>query len=124
MRYTKSQQAAGFVMAVAVAAILLFSVARIGQDAGGAGTHQTPAERGAAVFAGNCADCHYTDSRETKIGPGLAGLFQRDGLPVSGRAPTAEHVRNQIRNPYENMPAFPGLSGDEVDGVIAYLKTL
>ena len=126
MRVTQNQRAAGTVIAVAVAAIVLFAAARSGPESGGhtRGTQQTPEALGQAVFADNCAGCHYTDSLETQKGPGLKALFQRETLPASGREPTAEHVRNQIRNPYQDMPAFPGLTEAQVDGVVAYLKTL
>jgi mono/diheme cytochrome c family protein len=123
---TQNQRVAGTVIAVATAAIVLFAAARSGPESAGhtRGANQTPVELGAAVFANNCAGCHYTDSLETKKGPGLKALFQREVLPASGRKPTAENVRSQIRNPYQDMPAFTGLSEGEVDGVIAYLQTL
>ena len=108
MRVTQNQRAAGTVIAVAVAAIVLFAAARSGPESGGHthGAHRTPAELGRAVFADNCAGCHYTDSLETQKGPGLKALFQREVLPASGRTPTAGNVRRQIRDPYKNMPAF------------------
>jgi len=126
MRVTQNQRVAGTVIAIASAAIVLFAAARSGPESGGHthGTHETPVELGQAVFADNCAGCHYTDSLETKKGPGLKALFQREVLPASGREPTAANVRSQIRDPYKDMPAFTGLPEAQVDGVVAYLKTL
>jgi cytochrome c2 len=81
-------------------------------------------QQGSAVFSESCAMCHYTDKKETKVGPGLAGLFSRDELPVSKRPVTEENVRSQIRSPYENMPDFAEMPKEKVDALLAYLKTL
>lgn len=81
-------------------------------------------QKGADLFAQSCSMCHFTDKKETKVGPGLKGLFDRESLPVSGRPVTAEAIRSQLRSPYENMPAFKDLSKDQVAALIAYLKTL
>jgi mono/diheme cytochrome c family protein len=40
--------------------------------------------RGAGLFSKDCAACHYTDSKETKAGPGLKGILSGETLPVSG----------------------------------------
>lgn len=61
-----------------------------------------------------CVQCHYTDSRKTKVGPGLKGLSPRDRLPVSGREVTKENVRRQLKTPYGDMPlGRPPHSGKE-----------
>jgi len=80
---------------------------------------------GAVTFRTNCTGCHNADSDETKIGPGLAGLFGRDALKVGGKPVTRENVRGQITAPAEAMPSFEGyLSGNELDDLVAYLETL
>ncbi|MFW6115218.1 MAG: c-type cytochrome [Thermodesulfobacteriota bacterium] len=72
-----------------------------------------------------CSNCHHADSGETKIGPGLKGLFKRDKLPVSERKATEENVRKQLEVPYRNMPSFAGrLTEEQVDQLIDYLRTL
>jgi len=72
-----------------------------------------------------CVQCHFTDSRETKIGPGLKGLFGRDKLPVSGREVTEENVKRQLKTPYDDMPSFADrLTEEQRDRLVAYLKTL
>jgi cytochrome c len=82
-------------------------------------------ERGEAIFARNCEICHSADSREARMGPGLAGLFARDGLPSSRRPVTRDNVREQIVAPAGSMPSFEGrLSQDELDDLLAYLETL
>ena len=83
-------------------------------------------EEGSELFRNKgCAHCHFTDSNETKVGPGLAGLFQLDKLPMSGREVTEENVRKQLVNPYENMPSFADrLTEQQIDQIISYLKSL
>lgn len=72
-----------------------------------------------------CSRCHFTDALETKIGPGLQGLFGRAELPVSGRPVNEENVKRQLEDPYENMPPFAQrLTSDERARIISYLKTL
>lgn len=95
------------------------------------GTKATAAEaddavvqEGAELFARNCSGCHFTDTTETRIGPGFKGLFQQDQLPTSRKAVTAENIRAQIKSPVGNMPPFPDLTDEQIDALVAYLKTL
>jgi uncharacterized membrane protein len=81
-------------------------------------------QAGVDLFAESCAMCHFTDSTETKVGPGLKGLFQREALPVSQKPVTAEAVADQLKTPFENMPAFPDLTDEEIASLVAYLRTL
>ncbi|MBW2000735.1 MAG: cytochrome c [Deltaproteobacteria bacterium] len=81
-------------------------------------------ERGAAIFRRHCADCHYTDKRATKIGPGLYGLLKEEKLPSSGRSATVENVRRQIRDPVNVMPPFKNLTEEEIRALTAFIKTL
>lgn len=89
-------------------------------------TAELPSEQGAMLFQKKgCVGCHFTDSRETKFGPGLKGLFDRQRLPESGRPATAINVRRQLINPYQKMPSFAGkLSEKQIESLIEYLKTL
>jgi len=82
------------------------------------------ARQGAVVFNQNCADCHYADKAENKIGPGLKGLFKREKLPVSGRPVTDANVRKQVKTPFQNMPAFGELPEGDMDSLMAFLNTL
>jgi cytochrome c2 len=86
---------------------------------------------GKALFMANCASCHnpYKDA----TGPALNG--------VSGRVPSKDWIYKWIKNPAAvissgdkyandlyikwkktNMTAFPGLSTEEVDAIIAYVE--
>jgi mono/diheme cytochrome c family protein len=88
------------------------------------GIAEGPAAEGAIVFQQNCSACHQTDSTATKIGPGLKGIFKRDKFPVSGQAASEENFRKQLITPFSKMPPFGHLPPDQVDALVAYLKTL
>ena len=80
---------------------------------------------GETLFATNCTNCHNSDSTELKIGPGLAGLFERAELPSSGKPVTRENVRAQIVTPLRNMPSFQSYISDEgLTDLLAYIETL
>lgn len=85
---------------------------------------QGNADRGKSLFEAKCTGCHYSASTETKMGPGLKGIFARSTLPVSGLPATEEDVRKQLSSPYQKMPSFSSLPEGDVDALIAYLKTL
>jgi mono/diheme cytochrome c family protein len=83
-----------------------------------------PATAGAAVFEHYCSACHIPDSTENKLGPGLKGLFERSGLPVSGRPVTEAAIRNQLIRPFRSMPPFKSIPEDELKALLEYLRTL
>jgi len=94
-----------------------------------AGQNAAPgdATAGKAVFMKNCNLCHYADKTDSKIGPGLKGLFKAKELPKSHRPVSDANVREQIENgnPRKGMPPFgKKLSKADVDNVIAFLKTV
>jgi cytochrome c2 len=83
-----------------------------------------PAAEGAMVFKQSCSVCHLTDSTTIKIGPGLKGIFKLDKFPASGQPVSEENLRNQLITPFDKMPPFGHLPPEQVDALIAYLKTL
>lgn len=120
-RYSSAGAAAGWIgIAALFAAMLVVSTHPA------FGSAQDAAKAGAQVFESQgCAGCHFTDSRETKIGPGLKGLFKSEKLPASGRPATEENVRAQLISPYKSMPSYKDrLTQQQTDELIAYLKTL
>jgi uncharacterized membrane protein len=80
--------------------------------------------QGAELFGSRCSLCHFTDKSETKIGPGFKGLFQRDQLPVSQKPVTEDAITSQLKSPVGKMPPFPDLSPEQIQALIAYMKTL
>jgi len=79
--------------------------------------------KGKTVFEA-CAVCHNPDSTETKMGPGLKGLFKRAKLK-NGQKVTDATVRARIDEGGGGMPAYKDMLTDgEKNDLIAYLKTL
>ena len=81
-------------------------------------------ENGAEIFAGLCSSCHRADVGDSKLGPGLKGLFRLPALPHSRKPVTEENIRQQLVRPALSMPSFARLSDQEIADLMAYLKTL
>ncbi len=73
---------------------------------------------GQQVFQANCSACHNL-SAETKVGPGLAGLFERAELP-NGSPVNDETIKEWIKTGGGDMPSL-SLFEDELKALIAYL---
>jgi mono/diheme cytochrome c family protein len=82
------------------------------------------AEKGASFYSANCLSCHYTDTEDKKVGPGLKDLFNREKLPFSGRPATVENIKQQLLRPELVMPSFTKMTEQEMADLIAHLKTL
>ena len=83
------------------------------------------AREGALVFINNgCADCHYTDKTQMKVGAGLKGLFLMEKLASSGWPVTEENVKKQILKPAKAMPAYPNLTEKDLQALITFMKSL
>jgi cytochrome c len=81
------------------------------------------AAKGKDVFD-QCSVCHNADSEETKVGPGLKGLFKHDKLK-NGKPVNEANVRDMINSGGNGMPSYADqLSEQDKNDVIAYLKTL
>jgi cytochrome c len=87
------------------------------------GAKSGDAAKGKQVF-GQCTPCHYADRTTKKVGPGLKGLFQHQKL-VNGKPVTEENVRALIGAGGHGMPGYKDLlTSDEMNNLVAYLKTL
>ena len=84
---------------------------------------QGDAAKGQAAFEQRCMVCHFNDSAEKKIGPGLAGI--KDGKLPSGKDATAEAVMENLNKGGNGMPAFEQmLSEEEKVNIVAYVLSL
>ena len=82
------------------------------------------AAKGKEVFD-QCSVCHNSDSADVKVGPGLKGLFKKDKMSTTGKAPTDANVTAKINEGGNGMPAYKDILSDaDRANVIAYLKTL
>ncbi|WPP50760.1 family 16 glycoside hydrolase [Catalinimonas niigatensis] len=73
----------------------------------------TMLERGALVYQKNCTSCHGLEKQgNLPTFPALTDLQQNE-----------EEIRNILRQGQGIMPSFPQLSKDEIDAVIAFVKS-
>lgn len=98
-------------------------------------TQVSPVERGKELFSKQgCTACHSTGDNKL-VGPGMAGLFGKEVQLTDGRTVTADenYIRKSLMEPNADvvegfnqlMPTFKGqLSDDEVNHLIAYIKSL
>jgi mono/diheme cytochrome c family protein len=81
--------------------------------------------RGKTVFQQKCSVCHYDNSEQKKIGPGLKGLSKRGTFSVNGNKITDDSLKAWIENGDQLMPPFKDvLEPGQIKDVIAYVKTL
>ena len=79
---------------------------------------------GAKLFDKSCSFCHFTDSTDTKVGPGLKGLFEKEKMSFSGWPVSDDSVRRQLETPFKEMPPFESLTDEEIKSLTDYLKSL
>ncbi len=83
------------------------------------------AAKGKEVFDKKCALCHFADSDQKKIGPGLKGISKRGTFLVNGNKVTTESLKAWIENGDSQMPPFKDvLEPAQIKDVVAYVKTL
>jgi cytochrome c len=83
------------------------------------------AARGKEVFEKKCAICHFADSDQKKIGPGLKGISKRGTFTVNGNKVTTESLKTWIENGDSLMPPMKDtLEPAQIKDVVAYVKTL
>jgi mono/diheme cytochrome c family protein len=120
------------VLAVFIASLSAVSLRSVNAQSPDIGT-EAQRESGKALYEKNCAQCH----GEKGDGEGYAtphlyprprdfttGKFKVRTTP-SGALPTHQDLVNIIRRgmPYTSMPAWPGLSDQEVSDLAYYIKT-
>lgn len=84
-----------------------------------AGSTADPVQVGSREFQQNCAGCHNLTA-EAKVGPGLAGLFDKVRLP-NGNPVTEEDLKDWIVSGGGGMPGIP-LTEEQLTAVVAFLK--
>lgn len=83
------------------------------------------AARGKEVFEQKCAMCHFADSDQKKIGPGLKGISKRGTFTVNGNKVTTQSLTTWIENGDSLMPGMKEtLEPGQIKDVVAYVKTL
>lgn len=80
-------------------------------------------ERGAEVYAETCASCHGTDLQGTNKGPShLSIVYEPNHHNDDSFRSAIANGSPQHHWPFGDMPAIEGLSADDVDAVIVYVR--
>ena len=120
-------------LAILGTTVLAIATAVAAQDTpSGTGTKKTSghasagsATRGKEVFDQKCALCHFADSDQKKIGPGLKGLSKRGTFTVNGNKVTTDSLTKWIETGDSLMPGMKDvLEPAQIRDVVAYVKTL
>ncbi len=87
------------------------------------------ASKGKELFQQQCELCHEAESNTAKVGPGLKGLFHMAAHKRADGTEMAHHdeatIRKQIEEGTSSMPPMKDvLSKEQIDDLIAYLRTL
>jgi cytochrome c len=79
---------------------------------------------GRKVYGAACAMCHGADLRGTSRGPSQLSKVYEPSHHADGsyRSAVSNGVRAHHWN-FGNMPAVPGVKGDDLDDVIAYIRS-
>ena len=112
---------------VAVFGVLVLAGALVAQDSSkkSSGGNAAAVSRGKSLFQQKCAVCHYDNSDQKKIGPGLKGLSKRGTFTVNGNKITDDSLKTWIENGDQLMPPFKEvLEPAQIKDVIAYVKSL
>jgi len=78
--------------------------------------------RGQQVYKAYCAKCHYATNARSLHGPGLQAITKVKAMP-SGAPPTDERMTAVILRGRNMMPSTQ-LNDDQLNDLLAYLKTL
>lgn len=105
-----------------VAAIGLSACGGSDTDAGAVGT-ASGLDRGADVYAESCASCHGADLRGTDKGPShLSIVYEPNHHPDESFRRAIALGAPQHHWDFGDMPPVDGLSDDDVEAVIAFVR--
>lgn len=80
--------------------------------------------RGEEVYQARCASCHGADLEGTDKGPSHLSIVYEPGHHGDASFRSAiENGAPQHHWPFGDMPAIEGLSADEIEAVIAYVRS-
>ena len=78
---------------------------------------------GEPLYQASCAQCHGTDLRGTSLGPShLSIVYEPNHHGDAAFVLAARAGVRQHHWPFGNMPPIPGLSDDDLDAIVAYVR--
>lgn len=78
---------------------------------------------GAALYAANCASCHGADLRGTDMGPShLSIVYEPNHHPDDAFRSAIRNGAAQHHWDFGDMPPVEGLTDDEVEAIIAFVR--
>ncbi|MCB1041206.1 MAG: cytochrome c [Acidimicrobiales bacterium] len=110
-------------LAIVSASLVLAACSGSGSDGGAGPSPDDQLAIGEATYQASCAACHGTDLRGTDRGPSHLSIVYEpghhgdDAFRVAIANGAAQHHWN-----FGPMPPVPGLSDEEVEAVIAYVR--
>jgi mono/diheme cytochrome c family protein len=100
-----------------------------GDDATGSGDSDIPIQdaelvaQGEPLYQANCASCHGADLRGTDKGPShLSIVYEPNHHGDGAFALAALRGVPQHHWPYGDMPPVPGLSEEDLEAIVAYVR--
>jgi mono/diheme cytochrome c family protein len=105
------------------------AVAILGASCGSAPADSEPAapsgaEPGAALYQSNCASCHGADLRGTDKGPShLSIVYEPNHHGDDSFRSAILNGAQQHHWNFGDMAAIPGLDDNEIDDIIAYIRS-
>lgn len=123
-RVHRSQRRSRGLVAVGAALAALFAGACSGsEETGGEVASGDQVAEGEVLYQANCASCHGSDLRGTPKGPAhLSRVYEPNHHGDEAFRFAIENGAVQHHWTFGDMPPVEGLSGSEVDAIIAYVR--
>ena len=106
--------------------VVAISVVWVAACGGGSDSTAVPATAldGAALYSASCASCHGADLRGSDRGPShLSIVYEPNHHPDAAFRSAIENGAAQHHWDFGPMPPVDGLTDDEVDAVIAFVRS-
>ena len=108
-----------------VVAVLMLVTTACGDGAGDEVDQQDPVlvAEGAELYEASCAECHGSDLRGTEKGPSHLSILYEPGHHGDGAFQIAVLIGATAHHwDFGSMPAVEGLSEDDVEAIIAFVR--